>query len=146
MSPVPAFWWRWLVVATIGLLLFSLTLMFLPEVTHRLFNLMIFGSARGNPAFGTQAVGYLSFVYAVLGAVMFGWGVMVLLALFGPFRAGEPQAWRLVAWPLAAWFVPDTAISLASGYWQNAVLNLAFAAAFAVPLAATFRAFHPRHR
>jgi hypothetical protein len=33
-----------------------------------------------------------------------------------------------------AWFIPDTSYSLISGFWQNAVLNLAFAMLFALPL------------
>jgi hypothetical protein len=47
-----------------------------------------------------------------------------------------------VAVSIAAWFVPDTAFSLWTGYWQNAVLNGVLALAFAIPLAATYG---PRH-
>ncbi len=43
---------------------------------------------------------------------------------------------------VTAWFTPDTAFSLWSGFWQNAVLNVAVATLFAVPLAATYRTFH----
>jgi hypothetical protein len=38
------------------------------------------------------------------------------------------------------WFVTDTVLSLATGFWQNAVLNVVLAVLFAVPLAATWRA------
>jgi hypothetical protein len=37
--------------------------------------------------------------------------------------------------------VPDTAFSLGTGFWQNAVLNAVFVVLFAVPLAATYKAF-----
>jgi hypothetical protein len=42
------------------------------------------------------------------------------------------------------WFVLDTALSLVSGFWPNAVLNVVLAVLFAVPLAATYRVFHLR--
>ena len=45
---------------------------------------------------------------------------------------------------LLAWFVPDTALSLLSGFWQNAALNLVFAVLFALPLAATSGAFNEK--
>jgi hypothetical protein len=31
--------------------------------------------------------------------------------------------WLIVSLPLVAWFIPDTAFSLWSGFRQNAVLN-----------------------
>lgn len=49
---------------------------------------------------------------------------------------GSRFGWNVVAGSLLAWFVPDTIFSLWSGFWQNAILNLAFATLFAVPLAA----------
>lgn len=56
--------------------------------------------------------------------------------------AGEAMGWRIIALSVAAWFVPDTAYSLWSGFWQNAVLNLAFLILFAVPLGATYNTQH----
>jgi hypothetical protein len=55
---------------------------------------------------------------------------------------GSRLGWRIVAFSAAAWFVPGTTFSLWSGFWQNAVLNAAFAVLFLVPLAATYRACH----
>ncbi len=92
--------------------------------------------------FGTEAVAYISLVHAVLGAVMFGWGLALLFVVRGPFALGAKEGWRIVALSVAAWFIPDTAFSLWSGFWQNAVLNAVFLALFATPLAATYRVFH----
>jgi len=39
----------------------------------------------------------------------------------------------MVTVSLAAWFNPDTAFSLLSGFWQNAVLNCVMALLFTVP-------------
>lgn len=46
---------------------------------------------------------------------------------------------------LVAWFIPDTAYSLLSGFWQNAVLNAGFVLLFAIPLAA-LRSYVTRER
>jgi hypothetical protein len=108
------------------------------------FNVLMFGRSWLPPEYGSAVAPYLAFVYGVLGAVMLGWAVLMLLVLAGPFRRGEPEGWRMLAWPLAIWFVVDTTWSLATGYWQNAVLNAAFGLAFAIPLAATWRAFQRR--
>ena len=136
------FWWRWLLVVTIGVLVFGISLVVLPGPTQQLFNLLIFSSTQGNPAFDEAAIAYVTFICAVLGSTMFGWAIALLYALFGPFRRGQAEGWRMVAVSLVAWFIPDTAFSLWSGFWQNAVLNVAFAVAFAIPLAATYKAFN----
>ena len=72
---------------------------------------------------------------------MFGWGVALLFVLLGPFRRGSREGWLTLTVSLLAWFVPDTAFSLWSGFWQNAALNAIFAVLFAVPLGATYHAF-----
>jgi len=58
----------------------------------------------------------------------------------GSFARGERLGWRVVAASVLAWFVPDSAFSVWSGFWPNAVLNLLFFVVFALPLAATYRA------
>jgi hypothetical protein len=132
------FWWRWLIVVSVGVLLFGLCMVVAPGLARQLFSLLIFSSSEAIRTFGEPAVSYIALVHAVLGAVMFGWGVILLLVLLGPFRRGSREAWFTVSVSLAAWFIPDTAFSLWSGFWQNAVLNGAFAILFAVPLAGTY--------
>jgi hypothetical protein len=138
------FWWRWLVVATTGVAVFGLACVLLPGTMQAFFNVLMFGRSWLPTEYGAAVGPYLAFVYGVLGAVMLGWAVLMLLVLAGPFRRGEPEGWRMLAWPLAIWFVVDTTWSLATGFWQNAVLNTAFGLAFAIPLAATSRAFQRR--
>ncbi len=140
MPAAAVFWWRWLVAASVGVLLFGATMVVLPEPTALFFNLLLFATPGGDPAL-IVAAPYLRFVYAVLGAVMVGWAVALLCLLYGPFRRGAREGWVAVAISLTAWFVPDTALSLWTGFWPNAVLNAVFAVAFAIPLAATRRAF-----
>lgn len=143
-DPVPPFWFRWLQVATSGTILFGLALVMLPDLARRGFGLLIYGESDALSAFGAGVQPYLTLSHAVMGSVMVGWGSALWLTLRGPFRRGERHGRDVFAISLAAWFVPDTAASLSTGLWPNAVLNAAFALAFAVPLIATRSCFRSR--
>jgi hypothetical protein len=122
-------------------LVFGLTLVLLADPMQRALESLYY-SPRAASALDSDAAAYTAFMGAVLGAVMVGWAVLLLFVLHGPFRRMETAAWNMIAASLVAWFVPDTAFSLWSGFWQNAVLNTVMLAAFAVPLAATCGRFH----
>lgn len=143
---IPTIWYRWLLVAVWILMIFGLSMVLVPDWIRRFFSLMVYGSSTAiESRFSTAANSYVTLVHGVIGAVMFGWGLTMLLALRGLFRRGEALGWQLIAWPLVAWFVPDTAFSLYTGFWQNAVLNTGFALLFAIPLIATRRVFLDGH-
>ncbi|MGD1941778.1 MAG: hypothetical protein ACFB0G_10740 [Leptolyngbyaceae cyanobacterium] len=128
------FWWRWLVLVSLGVLIFGLILVLLPDFTLKGFSLMIYSSAARISEFGEPAVSYIRLVHAVLGAVMVGWGAALLLVLFGTFRENPSIGWETVTGSVLAWFIPDTTFSLLSGFWQNATLNAVFIVLFAIPL------------
>ncbi|MEW6403856.1 MAG: hypothetical protein AB1649_18840, partial [Chloroflexota bacterium] len=88
-------------------------------------------------ALDASARAYILLFQGVLGAVMFGWSAALLLVLLGPFRRGFREGWMITAVSLVAWFIPDTAFSLWTGFWLNAALNGVFLLMFAIPLAAT---------
>ncbi|MHB0915097.1 MAG: hypothetical protein ACYC57_10735 [Thermoleophilia bacterium] len=136
-----AFWWRWLVVAALVVLLFGAAFVFLPGPLQRLFESLYF-APRSSAPLGADAADYVAFMGAVLGAVMAGWAVLLLYVLYGPFRRMEPAAWDMIAVSLGAWYILDTAFSLFSGFWQNAVLNTGMLVMFAAPLAATYGRLH----
>ena len=138
MNNLTLFWWRWLVAVSIGVLLFGLSMVVAPTFTRQLFGLLVFSSSEAIGAFGESAVSYIILLHGVLGSVMFGWGVILLFVLVGPFRRGSREAWFTVAVSLVAWFIPDTTLSLWLGFWQNALLNTGLFLLFAVPLAATY--------
>ena len=126
--------WRCLVASTVGLMLFGLMLVVLPDLTRQMFSLLMYGAASHLNSLAPEAVAYIGLVHAVLGAVLFGWGALMLGLVLGPIRKGFRHAWFVVVISLLSWFIPDTAYSLWSGFWQNAVLNLGFATMFALPL------------
>lgn len=132
------FWVGWLLVVAGGVVLFGFVLVVAPEPARRAFSLLEFGDAQRLEAFDESAVQYISLAHAVLGGVMVGWGTALVLVVRGPFASGAAIGWRIIAVSVTAWFVLDTAYSLWSGFWQNAVLNVVFLVLFAVPLAATY--------
>ena len=139
---IPVFWYRWLLVAIVGVMLFGLSMLVAPGLIRQFFSLLLYATPGAiEMRFSADANAYIQLVHAILGAVLFGWGLAMLLILRGPFRRGDPLTWTLLAVPLLAWYLPDTLFSIASGFWQNAVFNTAFALLFGVPLAATRRHF-----
>jgi len=142
-ASVHPFWWRWLLVFTFAVILFGLCLLFLPDVLQSVFNSIIYGDAQATQAFGAEAVRYITFSFGISGAVMVGWMVLVLYMLYGSFRRGEAVGWNSIALSIGVWYVLDSAFSGLIGYPVNILLNTGFVIGFVIPLAATYRAFHP---
>ena len=133
------FWINWLLSVAAGVIVFGLVLVAAPALTRQGFSLLVYAAPDKIDAFGHGPVNYISLVHAVLGGVMAGWGAALFYVTRTLFAQGSGIAWNLVALSVGTWFVPDTLYSLLSGYWQNAVLNTAFLALFALPLWATRR-------
>jgi hypothetical protein len=141
-----AFWSRWLQVVTIVVCMFGLTMVFAPGITQQFFGLICYSSSQSISSFGDKASAYIQLMHAVLGAVMFGWGMALMLIVLGPFRRGSKEGWRMIAISLAAWSIPDTGVSFYTGFWQNSILNLVIVVFFAAPLLAAYREFFPPNR
>ena len=133
------FWLTWLAVVTVGVIAFGLLLVVAPGVGRQGFSLLVLSSTDRISEFGSEAASYIELAHAVMGSVMVGWGTALLLVLRGPMRRNLPEGLKIFGVSLLAWFIPDTIFSIVSGFWQNAVLNLVFAALFAVPLVALHR-------
>lgn len=126
---------RALLIVLGGFAAFGAALVLAPGPVGRLFGWIAWGSA-GRPAeFGPDAMAYVQLVHAIVGAVTVGWALTLLGVVAWFWRRDARRAWLLVAVPMAAWFALDTAFSLWSGFWRNAVFNSLFALALAVPLA-----------
>ena len=133
------FWLTWLRVATLGVIAFGLFLVVAPVLAREGFGLLVYSSSGHISGFGREAADYIELTHAVMGAVMVGWGTALLLVLRGPMQSNVREGALIYAVSLTCWFIPDTIFSLASGFWQNAVLNLGFAALFAIPLCALLK-------
>jgi hypothetical protein len=74
-----------------------------------------------------------------MGAVTMGWGVTYLALFMAAHRLGADAApvWRLATIGMVAWFVIDSALSVATGFWMNAVSNTGLAIGYLVPVLAS---------
>jgi len=132
-----SFWVRWLQAVAAGVIAFGLLLVLAPGLARQGFSLLVYADTAGIDAFGDTAVRYVGLTHAVIGGLMVGWGTAMLYAVGVLFARGRAEGWTLIALSIAAWYLPDTAYSLLSGFWQNAVLNTVFLTLFALPLWAT---------
>jgi hypothetical protein len=137
-KPQPAnLWISWLLAAAAGVIVFGLLLVLAPALTRQGFSLLVYASLDRIDSFGSEQARYISLVHAVIGGVMVGWGVALFYVTKVLLANGSRVGWNLIALSITTWFVPDTAYSLVSGFWQNAVLNTVFLCLFAIPLWAT---------
>jgi hypothetical protein len=119
--PLPAARSTYLEGLVLGLASFSLLLPLAPKAGAGAFTLMIYGDTSFPRGFSAEAVSYIRLTNAVLGAVMAAWFVTMFVLLRRLGLAPAVRSALLIG--LTVWFVPDTTYSIASGYWQNAVLN-----------------------
>lgn len=127
------FWQRWLSGVLLGFTVVSLAMALVPSTATTAFSLLIYRQADLPADFSAEARNYIELTNAVLLSVMTGW--FTLMFLISRRLTESPSLWRPIAAGLAIWFVPDTAYSLVSGYWENAVLNILILTPLAVPLA-----------
>ena len=133
----PRVWIYLLLVVAAGVIAFGLTLVLAPALARQGFSLLVYAASMHIDAFGAEQVRYISLAHAVIGGVMVGWGTAMFYVTRSLFANGHPEGWYIIALSVSAWYVPDTAYSIISGFWQNAVLNTAFLVLFAIPLWAT---------
>ena len=131
----PRYLVQWLIGASALVVVFGGLLVIAPVATRRGFSQLIYANHTAIDSFGSEAAHYIGLAHAVIGSVMVGWGIAMVLTTRHLIAVGSRLGWRMLALSLCGWFVPDTLYSLASGYWQNAVLNTGIAALFLIPLA-----------
>lgn len=80
---------------------------------------------------------YVRFSLAILGAVTMGWS-LTLMAVIQVANQLEKQVskriWIGIAASIVIWYVIDSILSIATGFWLNAVSNTIFSATFLIPV------------
>lgn len=71
---------------------------------------------------------------AISGGLLTGLGTAVWLITRHLHPRDPALAARIITLTLAAWYLPDSAGSLAAGAWFNVVMNTGFLALFLIPL------------
>jgi hypothetical protein len=134
MSP---FWRTWLIIWAASVIVFGFVIAggaF--EATSGPISL-IYESLQGPAPFTFDAP--TRFSQGVLGAVTIGWGLTVLLILPTVIDLGAKGRpfWIAIGAGLAAWYVIDSALSIATGFGLNLIANTALAVGFLIPMLAT---------
>lgn len=119
-------WWCWAVMA-FGLVLAGGA--FATTEAPAMYLLTLFG---GGEVAATPA---LRFTVGLMGAVTLGWGGSLLaVATAGHDLAPDVRVrlWQRIGWAVLLWYLIDSTISIATGFWPNAVSNTVLAGAFAL--------------
>ncbi len=98
---------------------------------------MLYGVLGNGAAFDWTP--HLRFSVALMGAVTMGWGLTFLATFMAAHRLGDQAApvWRLATAGVLLWFVVDSALSVATGFWLNAVSNTGLLVGYLAPVLAT---------
>jgi hypothetical protein len=132
-----AFWRNWLNIWCVAVIVFGLALAGAGlEATDGVAELL-FGII-GPP--GEMAwTPHLRFTTALMGAVTMGWGLTFLATFMAAHRLGDQAGpvWRMLTLGVVVWFVVDSGLSVATGFWLNAVSNTALLAGYLVPVLAS---------
>lgn len=122
--------WCWGVVA-FGIVLVTIAIPGLDGPARAL--LVVFS---GDPA-TADVVGLpaVKFGIGIQGALSIGWGLTALAFVQTP-GIGARQ-WQAITFAIFLWYVIDSAISVATGFWINAVSNTVILAAFLIPVLAS---------
>lgn len=85
-------------------------------------------------AAATDWTPHLRFATALMGAVTMGWGITLLFAVRAASAMGVQGAglWRGMAIAIIVWFVVDSILSVATGFWMNVVSNAVLTAGFLI--------------
>lgn len=109
-----------LVIAAFGPIFFLGTMLetkFLSTLTMDFLSFPVDGSYTGEDK-DTQ------FLSAITGGFLFGWGMMIYFLKIWVFDASPEGVRKAVLFGLFSWFLLDSSGSIASGNWQNAVINI----------------------
>ncbi|MBC8998621.1 hypothetical protein IAI51_18985 [Pseudomonas sp. N40(2020)] len=139
MSEKSEFWFRWLQIACVAVQAFGAFMILSQAGTRAFFGALLMRDTSAISRFQEPAVNYIDLLHVVLGAVLVGWGVALFLMVRYFYKLQPLLVSRVVTVSILCWAVPDTAYSLWSGFWQNAVLNVVFIAVFFPPLLALRR-------
>lgn len=123
--------WCWITIATGAV--FALGALPALRGPMALFMDIVFWPPDGQPAALSREA---AFATAVCGAVMVGWGVLMLGLVRDPALAAEPKVWRLMTTGMIVWFVVDSMASWLTGATANVAVNTLFLATWLVPVQA----------
>lgn len=137
------FWFKWLITVSFLTIVFGLSLILFNQsaLFNVLFNAKVNQLFWGSPAVSAETILFQQWVYSTLGAMMVGWGVMLVYVSAHPFRNKETWSSNCITLSLLLWFIADTTTSYYFHVYINIILNIIILFAFALPLIFTRKYF-----
>jgi hypothetical protein len=127
---------RWLLIVSIIISLFGIFIALFNQTL--LFNFLL--NNKVNEAFfnssvlGGEVIKFQKWIYGVLGATVFGWGIFLSFIAQYPFKRKEKWAWNCFVAGITCWFIVDTSISVYFNVIINAIFNTILFIAISIPL------------
>lgn len=89
---------------------------------------------------------FVNVMSGLLGTVTIGWAIQMAWIAHQPFRRGETWAWNAIAVSLFLWAVLEFYFKWVDGISGGGLFaHFGLLFAFAIPLVATYRHFHPEN-
>ena len=126
------FWWSILLIDCIIIPVFGF-LIYVGELIPNSGGLLS-STGLGYSGNDPQAHSFISFVIAVLGAAIIGWGCTMLFITWYPLKKKEKWAWNAMIITIFLWYIPDTSASIYFLVWPNVVLNTILLLMIVLPL------------
>ena len=137
-----SFWQKWLLVLSGAIAILGVVLAVLGGTPlFDWLNNLINPSFWGTQSPSVEAIDFRNWVYAVLGAVMASWGLVLAFIARYPFARQERWAWTCTLSGLLLWFVIDTSASLYYNVYANAIGNIGLLVLALLPLFFTRKQF-----
>jgi len=131
-----SFWQRWLLIVSKIISLFGIYMALFNRTF--LFNFLL--NDKVNTAFfkppgiSSELITFQKWIYGVLGATVFGWGIFLSFIAHYPFKRKEKWAWNCFLTGIMCWFVVDTSISVYFNVIINAIFNTVLFIGIIIPL------------
>jgi hypothetical protein len=131
------FWKKWLDVWCIGVgvfgLVFAASAFPATEGPTRLFYDLVYWPIDGASGWDEAT----RFTASILGAVTFGWAITLHALVQAAHATGSRAIWAKLTTAFVAWYVVDSAVSIACGVPGNAVSNTLIIAGGLLPIMAS---------
>jgi hypothetical protein len=145
---VPILWSRWIKFLSFFLIAYGLAMVFIPQLMRTPVASILFDN---HESFRTAFIStdepqstFLNVLSGLLGTVTTGWAIQMAWLAHKPFRSGETWAWNALAMSVSVWAALEFYYKLIEGINGIGLFaHFGLWIAFAIPLLATYRHFHP---
>ncbi len=137
------FWQKFLLIVSGILTLMGLFISLFNQTSlfDILFNKNINPSFFNDNSISSNFIQFQSWIYGVLGATIFGWGIFIFFITNNAFKNKQKWAWNCIMIGICSWYFIDTSISVYFNIIFNVFFNTVLLLAVLVPLLFTKKYF-----